>query len=66
MATIAGATKTYSDLPLTVWVDASSGSVTYSYTSTVTSSTTGKQYVKTSTDSSPVTGLSGPLTVTGA
>ena len=66
VATIAGATKTYSDLPLTVWVDASSGSVTYSYTSTVTSSTTGKQYVKTSTDSSPVTGLSGPLTVTGA
>jgi hypothetical protein len=47
-------------------VDASSGSVTYSYTATVTSSLTGKQYVKTSTDSSPVTGLSGPLTVTGA
>ena len=65
VATIAGATKVYSDLPFSVWVDASSGSVTYSYTATVTSSTTGKQYVKTSTDSSPVTGLSGPLTVTG-
>ena len=56
----------YANLPFTVWVDASSGSVTYSYASTVTSSTAGKQYVKTSTDSSPVTGLSAPLTVTGA
>ena len=65
VATIAGAAKTYDDLPFTVWVDASSGSVTYSYTTTVTSSTTGKQFVKTSTDASPVTGLSGPLTVTG-
>jgi hypothetical protein len=65
VATIAGATKMYSDLPFTVWVDASSGSVTYSYTATVASSITGKQYVKTSTDTSPVTGLSGPLTVTG-
>jgi hypothetical protein len=66
VATVAGATKTYAILPFTVWVDASSGSVTYSYSATVTSSTTGKQYVKTSTDASPVTGLSGPLTVTGA
>ncbi len=66
VATIAGAAKIYGNLPFTVWVDASSGSVTYSYTATVTSSVTGKQYVKTSTDASPVTGLSGPLTVTGA
>jgi len=65
VATIAGAAKTYSNLPFTLWVDASSGSVTYSYTATVTSSITGKQYVKTSIDASPVTGLSGPLTVTG-
>ena len=65
VVTVAGAAKTYGDLPVYVWVDASTGSVTYSYTATVTSSVTGKQYVKTSTDSSPVTGLSGPVTVTG-
>jgi hypothetical protein len=64
--TVAGSSKTYNDLPYTVWADASTGSVTYSYGATVTSSVTGKQYVKTSTDASPITGLSGPLTVTGA
>lgn len=65
VATVAGAAKTYNNLPFTVWIDASTGSVTYSFTATVTSSVTGKQYVKTSTDVSPVTGLSNPLTVTG-
>ncbi len=63
--TVNGAAYGLSDLPASVWVDASTGSVTYSYTGAVSGSS-GVQYVKTSIDASPVTGLSGPLTVTGA
>jgi hypothetical protein len=65
VATIAGIAKVYGDFPVNVWVDASTGSVTYAFTRTVTSSVTGKQFLKTSTDNSPVTGLSGPIVVTG-
>lgn len=52
----------------TIWVDASTGTVSYSYASTVTSSTDGKQFVLTGVTGpdSPITGLSGPVTVTGA
>ena len=65
VVTVGGVDKTFNNLPFTMWVDASTGSVTYSYTNLVSSSIAGKQYAKTSSDSSPVTGLSGPVTVTG-
>lgn len=61
--TVDGAAKTYGDLYPTLfskWVD-NGGSVTYSYTATVTSSTTGKQFVSTG-----VTGPASPISVSGA
>jgi hypothetical protein len=65
VATINGSLKTYSDLPYSAWFDSGS-SVTYSYTSTVTSSTTGKRFRLTSVGgpASPIT-VSGSTTVTG-
>ena len=52
-------TKTFGDLSYTLWVD-SGGSVTYSYSSIVTSSVSGKQFRLLN-----VTGPSSPITVTG-
>ena len=60
VATVDGAPKAFGDLPFTKWVD-SGGSVTYSCSSTVSSSVTGKRYRLGS-----VTGPSSPITVTGA
>jgi hypothetical protein len=54
-----GSGKTYADLSYSKWVD-SGGTITYSYSSTVSSSISGKQYRLTG-----VTGLSSPITVTG-
>jgi hypothetical protein len=51
--------KTYGDLPYSKWVDSNSA-VTYSYSATVSSSVSGKQYRLTS-----VIGPSSPITVTG-
>lgn len=59
VVTVSGNAKVYADLPFALWVD-SGGSVTYSYNSTVSSSTAGKQFRLTS-----VTGLASPITVTG-
>jgi hypothetical protein len=60
VATVNSYTKTYSDLPFTTWADSGS-SVSYSFTSPVSSSTTGKRFRLNS-----VTGSSTPITVTGA
>jgi FlaG/FlaF family flagellin (archaellin) len=68
VVTVAGSPKTRTDLPFSTWIDASTGSVSYSYTTTVTSSVSGKDYPLTTpapSPESPVTGLSGPVTVTG-
>ncbi|MCJ7423028.1 PKD domain-containing protein [Candidatus Bathyarchaeota archaeon] len=59
VVTVSGNAKVYTDLPFALWVD-SSGSVTYSYNSIVSSSTAGKQFRLTS-----VTGFASPITVTG-
>jgi hypothetical protein len=65
VVTVDGTPKTLSDLPYTKWVD-TSGTVTYSYSSIVTSSTSGKRYRLTSVtgSTSPIT-VAGPVNVTG-
>jgi len=65
VVTVDGAPKTLGDFPFTKWID-NGGSVTYSYTSTVPSSISGKQYVLSSVSdpSSPIT-VTSPVTVTG-
>lgn len=65
VVTVNGSSKTYGDLPYIYWVNGGS-SVTYSYSSTVTSSVTGKRFRlgSTSGPSSPIT-VTGPVTVTG-
>ena len=55
-----GGSKTYSDLPYIIWVDSGS-SVTYSYSSPVSSSVSGKRFRL-----NTVTGPASPITVTGA
>ena len=60
VVTVNGAAKTFSQLPYSVWVDCG-GSISYSYASTVSSSTSGKRFRLTS-----VAGPSSPITVTGA
>jgi hypothetical protein len=60
VVTINGAAKAYGTLPNSTWVD-SGGSVTYSYTATVPSSTSGERFHLTG-----VTGPSSPITVSGA
>ena len=64
VVTVNGAGKVYSDLPYSLWVD-SGGSVTYTYSDPVLS-TTGKRFRLTSVtgSSSPIT-VSGPVSVTG-
>jgi hypothetical protein len=57
VVTVNGSAKTYSQLPYSLWIDNGS-SVTYSYSSTISSSTSGKQFSLTS-----VTGPSSPITV---
>ena len=65
VVTVNGSAKVYTSLPYTLWVDSGS-SVTYSYSSTVSSSTGGKQFRlnTVSGHSSPFI-VSGPMTVTG-
>jgi len=65
VVTVNGSSKAYGDLPYTYWVKGGS-SVTYSYSSTVSSSVTGKRFRlgSTSGPSSPIT-VTGPVTVTG-
>jgi hypothetical protein len=65
VVTVNGNAKTFGNLPFTIWVD-NGGSVTYSYSSTVSSSVTGKQFRLSSVTgpASPIT-VSGPITVTG-
>jgi hypothetical protein len=65
VVTVNGTAEVYASLPYTLWVNSGS-SVTYSYSSTVSSSTTGKQFMLLSVtgSSSPIT-VSGPVTVTG-
>jgi len=60
VVTIDGVTKTYSDLSFSKWVN-NGASVTYSYSSPVSSSTTGKRFSQSS-----VSGPSSPITVTSA
>jgi hypothetical protein len=59
VVTVNGSSKTYGDLPYTLWVDAGS-TVTYSYSTPVGSSTTGKQFRLNS-----VSGSASPISVTG-
>ncbi len=59
VVTVNGNTKVFGDLPYSFWSDTGS-SVTYSYNSTVSSNTTGKQFWL-----SGVSGPSSPITVTG-
>lgn len=63
--TVNGNTKAYSNLPFSLWVDSGS-SVTYLYTSTVSSSVSGKQFRLNSISgsTSPITVLA-PMTITG-
>ncbi len=65
IATVNSSPETYAQLPLTLWVD-SGTSVTYSYTSIVPSSVSGKQFTLSGVTgpSSPIT-VSGPVTVNG-
>jgi hypothetical protein len=65
VVTVNGNAKTFADLPYSLWVDAGN-SVTYSYTSIVSSSVSGKRYSLSSVSgpASPIT-VSGALTVTG-
>ena len=65
IVTVNGGAKTFADLPYTLWVD-SGGSVTYSYSSPVSSSVSGKRFRLNSVSgpTSPIT-VSGPVTVTG-
>jgi hypothetical protein len=61
VVTVNSVAKTYSDLPFSYW--ASSGSsATFSYASTLNSSTTNKQFVLSSYYSSPVT-ITGPVSI---
>ena len=60
VVTINGSPKTYSNLPYSLWVD-SGGSVTYLYSSPVSSSVSGKQFRLSS-----VSGPTSPITVTGS
>ena len=59
VVTVNGVTKTYADLPYNIWID-SGASVTYSYSSIVSSSVPGKQFILVD-----VTGPTSPITVTG-
>jgi len=65
VVTVNGTAKTYSNLPYDWWVDCGA-TVTYSYSSTVLSSTSGKQFRLSSVSgsSSPIT-VTAPTTVTG-
>ena len=65
VVTANGSSCVFNDLPYTLWADNGS-SLTYSYNSTVSSSTSGKQFRLTGTTgpSSPIT-VSGPKTVAG-
>ena len=57
--TVNSSSKTYGDLPATLWFD-SGATVNYAYSSLVSSSVTGKQFKLSS-----VTGPTSPITVTG-
>jgi hypothetical protein len=59
VATVNGSTKVYGDLPYSYWVDSGS-SVAYSYASTVSSSTSGKQFRL-----NTVSGTVSPISVNG-
>ncbi|OGD48492.1 hypothetical protein A3K79_02515 [Candidatus Bathyarchaeota archaeon RBG_13_46_16b] len=56
--TVTGDTKGYTELPYSLWID-SGGTVTYTYTDPVLSSTSGKRFKLTS-----ITGPASPITVT--
>jgi len=60
VVTVNGASETYGNLPYTLWIN-NGGSVTYSYSSTVSSSTDDKRF-----SLSSVLGLTSPVTVTSA
>jgi len=60
VVTVNGGTKAYTDLPFTLWVDTGS-SVTYLYSSTVSSSVANKRFRLSS-----VTGPTSPITVTSS
>jgi hypothetical protein len=59
VVTVNGSSKTYGDLPYTLWADSGSA-VTYSYSTPVSSSTTGKRFRLNS-----VSGSTSPISVTG-
>jgi hypothetical protein len=59
VVTVDDAPKTYADLPFSMWID-SGASVTYSYSSIVSSSVPGKRFILVD-----VTGPTSPITVTG-
>jgi len=64
VVTILGETKTYEQLPNSVWIDAGS-SITFSYVATVESTETDKQYILASTNfPSPLT-INEPTTIQG-
>ena len=58
VVTVTGDTKGYTELPYSLWID-SGGTVTYTYTDPVLSSTSGKRFKLTS-----ITGPTSPITVT--
>ena len=65
VVTVNSIPKVFGDLPCTIWVD-SGGTATYSYTSPVSSITSGKRFMLTGTTgpTSPIT-VTSPVTVTG-
>ena len=65
VVTVNGDTKTFFNLPNTTWVD-DGGSISYSYSGTVSSSTSGKRFslVDVTGPDSPIS-VTGPATVTG-
>jgi len=58
MVTVNATSKTYTQLPYSFWVD-SGKSITYAYNTTISSSTTGKQFILLG-----ITGPSSPITIT--
>ena len=65
VVTVNGSSKSFTNLPYTLWVD-SGGSVTYSYGYNISSSVSGKRFALSSVagSASPIT-VTGPTTVTG-
>ena len=65
VVTFLNSTKTYAQLPVSVWVNAGD-SITFSYAANVEASEGGKQYVLASSNSTSPLIVNGPITILGA